>query len=635
MTGPVAVERNLLIAMPDGVELAADLYRPPGAGRAPAILTFIPYHKDGRGGRLDVEAVNRHFAARGYAAVTADLRGLGGSGGVNPAPFDPQEARDGHAVVEWIARQPWCDGQVGMWGVSYGGITALAVAATRPPHLRAIVSVHACADIYHDFLAPGGCRGGFWSQADWGPRMVAYNLAPPLWQDEDGRWARVWAERLEANGPWMLAWWDHPEFDDFWRARVIPVDRIAVPAFLIGGWRDLYAEATVRDFARLSGPRRLLVGPWKHAFPDVALEAPAPGLREMERWWERWLRGQPNGVDAEPPVTVHVQGAGPGWRQEPGWPPPGTTPVTWYLRSGGGLAPEGPEGDQAETYVADPAVGLGSIAWDAWTTTLDPALPRDQSADDARSLAFTSAPLGAPLELAGSPSAGLEITASTETTLVVRLADVAPNGRSTLVTLGWTRVGPEAAGSRTPVAVALRATAYRFPAGHRLRLAVACADFPRVWPAPRRARIALHAGRSRVVLPVAPPPAAPGPAWGEPAPASLRSAADLGGGQHWETRHDLGHDLVTLDGAKEEHLQLDALTRYHARHRYQASVASGRPDLARMSSATEIAVERPVGHTELSVTTVTTTQAVSITATITIDRSPFWSRTWTRLRPAS
>ena len=164
--GPTTVDRNLLVPLGDGVRLAADCYRPAGAGRWPAIVTFIPYHKDGRGGRLDVEAVNRYFAARGYAALTVDFRGLGGSEGVNPAPFDPREARDGHEVVEWVAAQPWCDGQVGMWGVSYGGITALSVAATRPPHLRAIVPIHAGADIYHDFAAPGGCRGGFWNQTD-------------------------------------------------------------------------------------------------------------------------------------------------------------------------------------------------------------------------------------------------------------------------------------------------------------------------------------------------------------------------------------------------------------------------------------------------------------------------------------
>ena len=631
LNGAVTVERNLLIPLSDGVRLAADCYRPEAPGRWPAILTFIPYHKDGRGGRLDVEAVNRYFAARGYAALTVDFRGLGNSEGVNRFPFDPQEARDGHEVVEWIAGQPWCDGNVGMWGVSYGGITALSVAATRPPHLKAIVPIHASADLYHDVVAPGGCRGGFWLGADWGPRMVSFNLMPPLWQDAEGRWARIWAEHLEANGPWLFAWWDHPGFDEFWASRVIPLERIECPSFNIGGWRDLYAEATVRDYSRIPAPKRLLMGPWKHAFPDVALDAPAAGLHAIERWWERWLRGKDNGVTAEPPVTLYVQGAEAGWRHEASWPPARVHPISWYLTPAAALEPTAPATAAALRYPYDPTVGLGSLAWDPWTTMLDPGLPGDQSADDARSLAFTSAPLAAPLELVGSPSAVVDVAASaTPLCLVAKLGDVAPNGRSTLIALGWVEL-PARAGVRTRVTVPLRATAYRLPAGHRLRLSLACADFPRLWPTPQPAELSVHLGTSHVSLPVAGAGSdLPAPAWGPLQPAELRGPADLGSAQRWETRHDLGADAVTFEGTKEEHQQLDPFTRLHSRHHYRASVGARRPDTARMQSTTEVRVERPVGTTELHVTTVTTTFQVAVTAAITVDGSPFWSRSWSR-----
>lgn len=113
---PVEVARDVLIPMPDGAHLAATLHRPAADGRWPAIITLMPYHKDGRGGRGSTEAVHHHFARRGYAALTVDLRGLGGSEGLNAYPFDPQERRDGHAAVEWAAGQPWCTGNVGMWG---------------------------------------------------------------------------------------------------------------------------------------------------------------------------------------------------------------------------------------------------------------------------------------------------------------------------------------------------------------------------------------------------------------------------------------------------------------------------------------------------------------------------------------
>jgi len=149
-------------------------------------------------------------------------------------------------------------------------------------------------------------------------------------------------------------------------------------------------------------------------------------------------------------------------------------------------------------------------------------------------------------------------------------------------------------GARYRVTVPLRATAYRVPAGHRLRLSIACADFPRIWPTPRPATLTVFHGVSHVVVPVAPDqtPALAPPAWGSLQPEHLHGPADLGGRQRWETRHDLGADVVTLDGVKEEHQQLDPLTRLHIRHRYVASVAARRPDAACMSSTTENSIGR-------------------------------------------
>ncbi len=121
--------------------------------------------------------------------------------------------------------------------------------------------------------------------------------------------------------------------------------------------------------------------------------------------------------------------------------------------------------------------------------------------------------------------------------------------------------------------------------------------------------------------------------WGPLQPESLKGPADLGGTQHWETRRDLGADVVTLDATKEERQQLDGFTRLHSRHHYRASVSARRPDAARMQSTTEVRIERPVGQTELTVTTLTTTHQVAVTATITVDGSPFWTRTWNRALP--
>lgn len=623
--------RNMLVPMRDGIELAADVLRPAGAGRHPAIVNFGPYHKDGRGGRTAVAAVHRHFAARGYAAVTADLRGLGNSGGVSPGAFAPGEGQDGHDLVEWIAAQPWCDGNVGMWGVSYPGITALSTAATHPPHLKAIVPIHATSDLHRGVAALGGTRSGFWMRADWGPRMAAYNLMPPQFEDGEGRWARIWAEHLKGNAPWLSAFVEHPDFDEFWRSRVADPGAIAFPSFNICGWRDLYADCTPRDFAAIGAPKKLLMGPWKHEFPDTAKQAPAAGLADMERWFDRWLRGVPNGIDAEPRVTLHVQGRAPLWRAETQWPPARLDPRDVHLRSDGTLGADGGAGSSEHRY--DPTIGMHSLAWDPWTTGIDPGLPYDQSVDDARALCFDTAPLDAPLELIGVPAAELEIAASAlPLNLVVKLAAVAPNGRSILITSGWIDLAAAGAkpGERVRVAVALRATAYRLMPGERLRVALACADFPRIWPTPVAATLKLFHGSSRITLPSCPPPAggAAEPAWGRLQPGALVSGDELGGTQSWDLTRDLTTDAVRLAAARSERLRIDATTELAIDHAYGAAVAAARPDLARMDSTTTVRIARPVGSTTLVARSVATGHHSAVAIEIAVDGQPFWSRSW-------
>ena len=635
----LVVERNVLVPMRDGVELAADIVRPQVPQPVPAILNFGPYHKDGRGGRLSVESVHRHFAALGYACITADLRGLGSSGGISPGAFAPGEALDGHDLVEWIAAQPWCSGRVGMWGVSYPGITALSTAATRPAHLQAIVPIHATSDLHRGVVSLGGTNSGFWMRADWGPRMAAYNLMPPQWQDTDGRWARIWAEHLEGNSPWLEAFSSHPGPDAFWQSRVVDVDRIACPSFLICGWRDLYADCTPRDFARIRAPRKLMVGPWKHEFPDTGREAPAAGLWDMQRWFERWLLQVPNGIEHDPEVSVHVQGRAPRWRAESQWPPARMQTSALFLTAPGGLDAAG-GGSGTSLHRHDPTIGMFSLAWDPWTTALDPALPRDQSADDARSLCFTGPVLQAPLELQGMPEAVLEVCPQAlPLNLVVKLSAVSSSGQSILITTGWLQLQAPQVQPGVPctVRVPLRATAFALQAGERLRVAVSCADFPRVWPTPVQADLQLLHGQSRLVLPVAEPPTGagtPAPSWGPLQPGVLASANDLGGAQTWDITRDLLHDAVRLQATRTERIRVDAQSELVIDHAYGASVAAARPDLARMQSTTSVRLAQPSGVTELVTRTSSTAQDAVVEVDIRRDGQPFWNRHWRFEGPA-
>ena len=630
----LVVERNVLVPMRDGVALAADVVRPAASHQVPAIINFGPYHKDGRGGLLGVDTVHRHFAGLGFAAITADLRGLGNSGGHSPGPFAPGEAIDGHDLVEWIARQPWCDGNVGMWGVSYPGVTALSTAATRPPHLKAIVPIHATSDLYRGVVSLGGTASGFWMRADWGPRMAAYNLMPPLLHDDQRRWQDIWAEHLAGNTPWLQAFTEHPEFDEFWRSRVADMANITCPTFNICGWRDLYADCTPRDHQQIKAPKKLMMGAWKHEFPDTGKEAPAAGMREMERWFERWLKGVRNGIEDEAPLALFVQGRRGLWRSESNWPPERQTPLELFLRPDGALVERAANAGASASshYTCDPTVGIHSLLWDPWTTSLDPTHLRDHSADDARSLCFTGVALTEPMELIGTPQACVELAASVlPLNLVVKLSAVDANGQSTLITTGWANLGNMvSAGQRSLVSVALRATAYRLEAGQRLRVALSCADFPRLWPTPLPAKLQLFHGQSSILLPVCPILAGEpqSPAWGTLQPELLHSDNDLGGSQGWEISRDLMGDGARLSATKTERVHVDASTELAIDHAYSASVAASRPDQAQMSSTTTVRIVQSTGVTQLVARTASTADQTSVDVDIQVDGRPYWQRAW-------
>ena len=256
---PVVVERDVLIPVRDGIQLAANLYLPDSAniGRVPALLQYSPYLKDGRGGRGPVETGQMHFAQRGYACLTLDMRGYGCSEGVPAPPFSSSEDQDGYDVLEWIARQPWCSGRTGMWGVSYSGNTSLSVASLQPPSLHAIVPIHATDDDFMGTCYPHGCRGGHIGELDWGFRMVGLQLLPPLRFDARGRWERLWRERLERLEPVPFTWHTLPPATwDSWRTNISAIRALT---YAVSAWHDCFPAETLRNFNQITAPKRALI----------------------------------------------------------------------------------------------------------------------------------------------------------------------------------------------------------------------------------------------------------------------------------------------------------------------------------------------------------------------------------------
>jgi uncharacterized protein len=566
--------------MRDGVELSANIWRPVDDARVPAILEMIPYGKDNWRRNADTSR-GEWFAARGYALCRVDVRGTGSSGGVALDEYTEAETLDGAEAVAWLAAQPWCTGSVGMWGISYGGFTAIQVAKLRPPALRAIVPFQATDDRYlTDVHLIGGCVTAS-ELSQYAVSQVAMNAMPPDAGFRGERWLDEWQTRLEATPPWLIEWVRQQTDGPYWRSGSLAPDYDAIDAAIlsVGGWCDSYVDAAFRMQARCTAPTRTLVGNWVHGWPSDS--PPGPNLDELHevvRFFDRWLKGESNGLDDEPPVVWFERDfadpepfpvAWPGrWRAAAAYPHPATLVRPFLFEGGmaplaGRLVERGPVASGIDTYRHRPTVGTrGSLSWGAGG--IPNGLARDLRPDEAMGPTFTSAALIEPLSILGEPAVVLHLAVDAPVaTAVVRLADVAPDGTSSWVSAGILNLThrrsdaapePLVPGEMAEVRVPLRHAGYRFEPGHRIRVSVASSAWPVIWPSPYPATFTLHRGDatpSRVELPVIPavggPTDRPVPAF-KTTPADLR---DVGGGgtsdaPEWRIEEDVIAGTVTV-----------------------------------------------------------------------------------------
>lgn len=639
----VKVERNLLIPLRDGATLAADLYRPDADGPFPALLSFYPYHKDDLIGAAN-EFPRRYFAACGYAVLLIDFRGLGSSDGIVHEAMDRGEGRDGAEAVEWIAAQPWCDGNVGMFGMSYGGISSLKVAFEQPPHLKAIVPIMGTNDIYVDFLYSGGCLSCLPSFGAWGSFMLAMNLMPPTLVDPEGRWYRVWQQRLEHALPYIFPWQDHSSHDEYWQSRAVDCSQIKIPAFVIGGWRDIFPEAMTRVYEQLgSANKKLLMGPWMHTLPDLSPHEPVDYLFEMSRFFDRWLKNQDNGVDREPAVTYFVQGSANRWRSERKWPIPRTTFSNYYLGPKQSLGTE-PAGDETiERYEARPSVGTHAGLWDP--TALGIGLPLDQNHDDLASVAFTSAALQSDLEISGSPEALIKIAVESgdDVNLVVKLCDVAPDGSSSLISSGWLKAAyrnspeisePVPTGQIIDMRVAMVATSYMVARRHRLRVSISCSDFPRIFPTRSNPVIRVYSGGRRgshVRIPVAPPPKENNHhvQVGRPDTTINRSPLAVAMTPRWTIERDLAAGRTSVFTGSHQLSNMLNGGSFEMDHTACASVTDAHPEGAAVDANTTITLRLPsIGKVVVKTTSWIGQDGMSLTGQIDIEGNVVFEQRW-------
>ena len=531
--GSVLLERDVGIFVRDGVRLSCDVYRPNRPGAFPAVLEHIPYRKDDLMTSED-RANGRYLGERGIATVRLDVRGTGNSGGVALDEYTAEEQEDGAEAVAWIAEQPWCNGNLGSWGVSYGGFACIQLAALQPPALKAIAPVYATDDRYTDDMHFSGGALCALELAHYPMRILAMNALPPLRNDDESEEAfrARWLERIDATPPWILRWLEEQHDGPYWRNGSLRPDpsRIRVPVMIVAGWRDGYRTTMLRLARELSTEWQLLAGPWMHSRPDRGIPGPRyPFMEELAGWFNRHLGGvsdartRPRTVffltefdsPATPPRTVSGS-----WHASETWPDGAGTAATFHLAAEGRLTRQSaPDDDRRVRLPFGPSVGTASGNW----CPPPPAhgLPADQRPDDARSAAFDSEPLGTALEMLGQPVATLRVSHPGPSAIVsVKLSDVAPDGQAQLVTTGLLNLAhresherPSPFQGEEAVRIELLASGWRFLPGHRVRVSVAAADWPTVWPPPTTESPELvlsgSGGSCRIELPAVPDDARP------------------------------------------------------------------------------------------------------------------------------
>ena len=521
----VRVDSHVAVKMRDGVVLYADIYRPAREGKFPVIVIRTPYgtQRDG------VHANCFQYASRGYVVVNQDVRGRFESDG-KWTPF-LSEGKDGYDTIEWAAKQAWSNGKVGSQGGSYLGNVQWLAGAEAPPHLVAMFPAVASTSIYHNWAYFGGAyRLAF--NFGWGVvRMPHRIMQPQNWHtdkfvpadmkyDSVLRAVPLGEGDLKSSGSAVehyRDWLAHESYDSYWKGASVEdrFDKIKVPVHTIGGWWDIFLAGTINGYTGMKGRgAKMVIGPWGHGpsrkYGDVDF---GPGAMRTNfdyeiKWFDRWVKGEQNGVDKEPPVEIFYMGANQ-WRKEADWPVPGTVYKPLYLSADKGLSFDKPSASDSLSYVSDPANPVPTLGGNNCCGSPTVAGPVDQRPIEGRAdvLSYTSAVLSEPLTIAGPVKMSLfGSTDGPDTDWMVKLVDVAPNGFAMNIAEGILRARFRSGltkavllkpGEVYEFTVDMVGTANVFLPGHRIRVDVMSSNFPQFSVNPNTGEALATAGAGR------------------------------------------------------------------------------------------------------------------------------------------
>jgi putative CocE/NonD family hydrolase len=514
---------NTWITARDGIRLACRLWLPEAAEQTPVgvVLEAIPYSKRD-GTRAADNAWADAFCPYGFAFVRLDLRGSGESEGLLRDEYLAQEQEDILDVIAFLARQPWCNGSVGMRGYSWGGFNSLQVATRNPPALKAIITACSTDNRYID---DAHYVGGVLSSSclDWGSLFANVLCDAPDPDSVGARWREMWKERLRNVPPIVAKWLRHATYDDYWKHGSISENYGAIRCgvYAVSGQVDAYSSAIPRLLAGLEAPRKGLIGSWSHGFPQNGNPGPAlDWVIEEVRWWDYWLHGVDTGIMREPMLRAYISESTaaevwpadtPGhWVAEQQWPSPNIQPHVWHLNETGLEAQQGAVATR--TIAPHQTLGTAKREWLPFNMALD--LPKEQSHDDSLALAFDSAPLTEDTEVLGLGAARLRLSADRPVAkVVVRINEVLADGKSWSVTYGALNLTHRESHSNPSllephkdydVTVPLVYSAHRFKKGSRIRVAISEALWPLLAPSPEPVTLAIVTARSTLELPIRP-----------------------------------------------------------------------------------------------------------------------------------
>ena len=434
------------IVMPDGTRLSARVWMPEDATEnpVPVILEHLPYRK--RDGTIVRDQFSHPWmAGHGYCCIRTDMRGSGESEGLLFDEYTAEELQDACDVIAWAAAQPWCNGNVGMQGISWGGFNSLEVAFLRPPALKAVITICSTVDRYADDIHyKGGCL--LVENFGWSTNMLSYSSRPPdpaLVGDDN--WERIWLERLKNQPLNWGDWHSHQHRDDYWKHGSVCEDYDAIQAAVltVGGWHDGYRNTISHLVENLSAPVKGIVGPWNHKYPHYAGPKPAIGfLQESKRWWDHWLKGEETGVESDPDYRAFVMDSiapkrwfdeRPGrWIAEDEWPSPNIENKTFYFGEGRLIA----TASELSAKVFSPQ-DCGVMAGEYFPFAFSDELPDEQTPDDQKSACFISDANTGAFDMVGAPVVRFSFSSDKPNAqLAIRLCDLRPDGTSAFITYG-------------------------------------------------------------------------------------------------------------------------------------------------------------------------------------------------------